>query len=294
MKIAYIIAAHKNPAQLARMIDRLDDEDNSFFIHINKKEEAMYQASHERLAGRENVFFITRIPLLWAHFGLVRALIVGIQTVRESGLDVDYAVSMSGQDYPIKPRAVIKQRLAGYDGRTIMEHFPLSVKAQNDSSWLFRFERYFFWFLGKSRSYPPSGMSWLPHKKREVPHGLTPYGGSIWWCFNRETMDYVSEYLDTQAGQDMLRFFQHTWGAGELFFQTILMNSPLADGIVNEDLWEIEWPTGLSSPITFTGEHFERLRDSDKLFARKFDEGIDAGILDRIDKEILRSREGAQ
>jgi hypothetical protein len=293
MKIAYIIAAHKNPAQLTRLIDRLDDGDNSFFVHINKKEEEMYQASYERLAGRENVFFINRIPLLWAHFGLVRALIVGIQAVRESGLDVDYAISMSGQDYPIKPNAVIKQRLAGYDGRTIMENFPLAARAQREDAWMFRLERYFVWVLGKARSFPPASVEWVPFK-RKVPHGLEPYGGSIWWCFNQETMDYVSGYLQTQAGRDVIRFFEHAWGAGELFFQTILMNSPLADSVVNEDLWEIEWPTGLSSPITFTGEHFERLRDSDKLFARKFDEGIDAGVLDRIDEEILLTREEAQ
>jgi hypothetical protein len=287
MKIAYIIAAHRNPEQLARLIDRLDDEGISFLIHINKKEEEMYQASYERLAGRENVHFVTRVPVRWSGFGLVRGFLMGIQAICESGLNVDYAINLSGQDYPIKPNRVIKQRLAEYEGRTILESFPLPYESWQGNGGLFRIEPYYFRILGKYYSYPPAKMRWLPHKKREVPHGLKPYGGSAWWCFNPETLTYVNDFVQTKVGRDVIRFFEHAWGSPELFFQTVLVNSLLADDIVNDNLWQIDWIPGVARPVLFTSKHFESLRDSDGLFARKFDPAIDAEILDLIDENIL-------
>ncbi len=287
MKIAYIIAAHKDPAQLTRLIDRLDGEGISFLIHINKKEEAMYEASRERLADRENVVFVTRVPVRWSGFGLVRGFLMGIQAICESGLNVDYAINLSGQDYPIKPNPVIKQRLAGYEGRTILEYFPLPHEPWQGNGGMFRIEPYYFWVLGRYYTYPPANMRWLPHKKRKVPHGLKPYGGSAWWCFNQATLTYLNDFIHTKAGRDVIRFFEHTWGSPELFFQTILLNSPLADDIANDNLWQIDWIPGVARPVLFTSKHFDSLRDSNRLFARKFDPAIDGEILDLIDANIL-------
>ena len=37
MRIAYIILCHKNAKQMNMMIDVLNDEENTFFIHLDKK-----------------------------------------------------------------------------------------------------------------------------------------------------------------------------------------------------------------------------------------------------------------
>ena len=37
MKIAYIILCHKNAKQINMMIDALNDKENTFFIHLDKK-----------------------------------------------------------------------------------------------------------------------------------------------------------------------------------------------------------------------------------------------------------------
>lgn len=37
MKIAFLILCHKNPNQINKMINTLDDEDVSFYLHITKK-----------------------------------------------------------------------------------------------------------------------------------------------------------------------------------------------------------------------------------------------------------------
>jgi hypothetical protein len=252
----------------------------------------MYEASRERLGDRANVNFVTRVPVRWSGFGLVRGFLMGIQAVCESGEQVDYAINLSGQDYPIKPNDVIKQRLAEYEGRTIMEYFPLPHDPWRGDGGMARIERYYVWIFGKPRNYPPVNMRWLPHKKREVPHGLKPFGGSAWWCFNQPTLDYVNEFVQTKTGQDVIRFFEHTWGSPEMFFQTILMNSPLADDIANDNLWYIDWIPGVSRPVLFTSKHFDTLREADELFARKFDPAIDGEVLDLIDEHVLSVDEG--
>ncbi|NJN99140.1 MAG: hypothetical protein HC875_36125 [Anaerolineales bacterium] len=74
----------------------------------------------------------------------------------------------------------------------------------------------------------------------------------------------------------------------ELFFQTVLLNSPLRDTIVNDDLKHIQWSTPTSAhPDIFSKEDFEKLNRSPKLFARKFDTKHDTVILDLIDQHIL-------
>ncbi|MGF1986665.1 MAG: hypothetical protein RMY62_002115 [Nostoc sp. ZfuVER08] len=58
MKIAYIILAHKYPEQLKRLIHRLNTENVSFFIHIDKKVEAkIYHQVVTLLKDFTNVFF---------------------------------------------------------------------------------------------------------------------------------------------------------------------------------------------------------------------------------------------
>ena len=74
----------------------------------------------------------------------------------------------------------------------------------------------------------------------------------------------------------------------EIFFQTILLNSPFQRMAVNDNLRYIEWPNPDSgSPVILCKGDFGKLISSPKLFARKFDVTVDADVLDLIDQEIL-------
>jgi len=69
------------------------------------------------------------------------------------------------------------------------------------------------------------------------------------------------------------------------FFQTLLLNSPLKDRIVNDSLRYIEWHRPGKKPATLRADGFDALRSSSKLFARKLDMDVDS---DMIDKHPLR------
>jgi hypothetical protein len=97
---------------------------------------------------------------------------------------------------------------------------------------------------------------------------------------------YVHEFV--QRERRFVRFFGHVDKPDEMFFQTILMNSPHTPGIVPDDVHYTNWSKGGSHPSTLTVGDFGALRRADDLFARKFDPGVDAEILDLIDERLRR------
>src|SRR5262249_36827496 len=129
----------------------------------------------------------------------------------------------------------------------------------------------------------------LPRKRR-VPGGLVPFGGSRTWFLPRKVVEHVDSYVRANPGY--VRFFEHTLSPDELFFQTLILNSEFSDSVVNDHRLYLEWRGG-SNPATFTLADFERIVASDALFARKFDTGVDAGILDALDARI-ESRDPAR
>ena len=71
-------------------------------------------------------------------------------------------------------------------------------------------------------------------------------------------------------------------------FQTIIMNSPFKDKVVNDNLRYIVWPSAFdSSPINVVKSDFPKLKTSPQLFARKFDMTMDCEVMDMIDQQIL-------
>lgn len=74
-----------------------------------------------------------------------------------------------------------------------------------------------------------------------------------------------------------------TFCADELVFQTILLNSPLKDSIVNDHLRLIKFDPGVYRPRILTIAEAGLLENSGKFFARKFSIEKDTEILDYLD-----------
>ena len=73
-------------------------------------------------------------------------------------------------------------------------------------------------------------------------------------------------------------FFATCSTPDESFFHTLVMNSPYVEG-VKDYLHYIDWSEDKNSPKTLTIEDLEKIRDSGKLMARKFDISIDDNIV---------------
>jgi hypothetical protein len=85
------------------------------------------------------------------------------------------------------------------------------------------------------------------------------------------------------------RFYRHTFIPDEGFFQTVIMNTNYEGTFVNDDKRTIVWvPIGTIKlrPKDFTSKDAKFLIASQGLYARKFDETVDAGILSILESNL--------
>jgi len=125
-------------------------------------------------------------------------------------------------------------------------------------------------------------------KKKKFIEGYEPFGGWAWWTLTYDCSKYMLETF--RKNPQLKKFFKFSWTPDEMIYQTIIINSPFRETVVNNDLREIVFPgegENGSHPIIYKANDFEFIKNSTKLFARKFDITVDKEIIDQIDKEIL-------
>jgi Core-2/I-Branching enzyme len=120
--------------------------------------------------------------------------------------------------------------------------------------------------------------------RRSLPNSLRPWGGSAYWIVSRGALRTIFDFV--QANPGYVRFFEHVDIPDELFFQTILLNSPEAGRCVDFRLHYTEW-SRTPAPAILVSDDYPHLVESSCLFARKFDQAQDGEILDMIDRGLL-------
>ncbi len=294
MDIAYVISAYRLPHQLVRLVSRLQDEGVTFLVHVDAKSgHEVMGPILEKLGGRPDVHLLDRHPCHWGDFGHVEASLKGIRRIVERRIPCDRVVLLTGQDYPVTDRAAIREFFEAHPDSEYLEHFPLPREGWFQGG-MPRLEHWHFWWGGRhielpvnSRRIPakPQFIGRILPKRRPLPSGLRPYGGGGYWSLSREAVEYIHAFL----GQDpaYCRYFRRVYIPDEIFFQTLLLNSPLRDRVVNDDLRYTVWRDDARSPAVLGVGDVADIRASQALFARKFDTGVDARVLDLLDEACL-------
>jgi hypothetical protein len=274
-RVAYVVSAYKYPLQLGRLLRRLSTPAASFSVHVDRKTRpSVVRAMWAAAEDVPNVRFLPRHISHWGGFGHVRATLKGLAGVVEGDIPFDYVVLLTGQDYPLRSARAVERFLGDAGGRSFMNHWPLPVPPWGPRGGLDRLEN---WHLITYRRLHLG----LPLRRR-LPGGLQPYGGGAYWCLSRTVAEYAHEFVLQNPAY--VRFFKHVFIPDELFFQTIIVNSPLRDTIVNDNLRYIDWSRE-PAPAILRSADLPQLAASGKLFARKFDMTVDATILDLLDQQ---------
>jgi hypothetical protein len=253
-----------------------------FFVHVDKKtDDGAYAALTSSLEDLPAVRFLERHTCHWGGFGHVRATLKGIDVLLSQATPFDYAILLTGQDYPIKPNEYLERFFERQHPKSFMAFSPLPSASWSPRGGLGRIEYRHLRLYGHHLRSP---------LKRRFPSGLSPYGGGAYWCLSRDCVEYVARFVERQP--DVVSFFRHVDIPDEIFFHTILLSSELADTIVNDNLRYIDWTQG-RRPAILRARDFEALRASPKLFARKFDMNQDETVLDLIDRHLLQPEGGA-
>src|SRR3954463_9779094 len=123
MRIAYLYFAYKNPQLIERTIRTLSNEDASFFLHVDAKSDI---GQFDRIRG-ENVHFTkTRLPVYWAEFSGVEAIMALMREALKAVRTGDYFVLMSGSEYPLRSAGYIHKFLEANRGAEFINclHMP--------------------------------------------------------------------------------------------------------------------------------------------------------------------------
>jgi hypothetical protein len=288
IRVTYIVLAHTGASQLCRLIERLDGDHARFLIHIDKRSpRSVYDATRRALGTNPHVTFLQRQSSRRTTFGLVGVPMNALSVLVREGSHFDYAILLTGQDYPVKSTEAILAHLEENRGACFLHSFPMGDPGLSDwpPTEVSRYRDWHFWIDGHHARI---------RLNRSIPGGLEPFGGSMYWGLPREAVLYITDFIERE--RQFVRFFRHTSTPDEMFFQTILMNSPLRDRVTTMSapccygLHYIDWLPGQAHPETLGLSDLPRLRSTPALFARKFDSETDRKILDAIDDQLLEWR----
>jgi hypothetical protein len=213
----------------------------------------------------------------WAGFSHLRAII----KLTESALkntEIQYLHALSGQCFPIRPINEIFDFFEKNNGKEFIDFFDLPATCWANNGGMDRMDYYHLHDIlnTKSKRFEKRNARFINFQKlfkiRRSYSDKYPklYGGSTWWSLSRAAIEYVSDFVKNTPG--FYERFRHTFCTEEIFFQTILLNSPFREKVVNDNLRYIDWnERNGNCPANLDETDFQLLLNSNKLFARKFE-----------------------
>lgn len=280
MRVAHLVLTYTNPQQTERMIKNMAHENFDFYIHVDKK----YDINpHLFLGTFPNVYFINnRVDVKWAGFNTVIATFECIKEIVATGIKYDFINFLSGQDYPLKSAV----ELADFFNKNKGKEFLSFRDIRNDwHEGLIRMERYFLANHNFKGKHTLERLINFVMPRRKIPYNMHPYGKSMFWMLSPEIAMYVVDTVEKD--KKLTNFFLYCWASDEFVFQTILMNSPHKNKVINDNYRYIDWSLGGPNPKVLDESDFESIAKSDMLFARKLDIKKSAKLFDLIDNKLL-------
>lgn len=302
MQKNYLILAHKNPLQLGRMIERLDDGASKFFIHLDAK--TPIEPFAACLEGGRIRFIEPRERCVWGDFSIVRAT---IHLMEAASKEQGFFILMSGQDYPIQSQGYINAFLESNKEFDFIEIEPLEekwkpkmVKDKLEHYHILHSEE-----RGHSNCYAPFRHYSVFQKLRTLTHLLKgrlsrknfrllcslpkrvapferQYAGSQFWAFSERTFYGVLHYIREHKAA-LEEYYKYTSSPDEIYFHSVLMDLVAKDSTIKLKE-QITYVNYFRKNNVFVTEDFDKLTSAKgKLFARKFDTDIDIEILNKLD-----------
>jgi hypothetical protein len=274
------------------MMDVLDQRFR-FCIQFDKNSTFTYEDGLRvrNWENKQGVSFRRDLPINWAGFNhllaMVRLLETGLET---SNAQVFHLIS--GQDFPIKSANEIVKFFEENSGKQFMENFAMPAAHWSEGG-MNRVQYWYFYDLFNNKKRPGRFVNAAVQKiqralriKRKWSQFLPLlHGGGSWWSITRPCAEYIVKYGKNNPA--LLQRLKYTLCPEEIYFQTIVMNSPFANQVVSDHKRYIDWESrNGNSPANLDMTDLEKLISSDKLFARKFEYPVSQELCDAVVNKI--------
>jgi hypothetical protein len=298
MALAYLILAHKDPAQVELLFRTVHHPDDTFILHFDRRASPALHELADRLAcAYPNVHVLRPRPVIWGGFSMPAVQLEAISEALRRNACWHHLITLSGQDFPLHPRDEVLSFLQRQLMASFLSWFdPLTTTHWNNASE--RINRYHLdWpWLHRLLSLPGLGrrlrsmLGWrgtFPHitgYRRRWPNFFHYYGGANHVAISRAAATYLT--CDPSARR-IIDWLRHAAHPDEITFQSVLLNSPLHDTLVNNDLRHIQFEKPSDPhPKTLTVADLPALRVSKAFWARKFDPQVDAGVIHELARRV--------
>lgn len=288
LKHAYLIMAHGSQfQQLNYLLRMLDHENNSIYLHIDKKSPTFSRDEIVKGIQYSNVEIYQEIKVYWGDYSQTECELFLLEKAVND--KYDYYHLLSGEDLPLKSQNQIHKFFEDNNGKEYVrfwgDKFPQQsiewVSHYHPLQKFLRKSKYklinvFFVVLDK---FIQLIQRFLKVNRIKNNHRLFQKGAT-WFSIT----DALAQEI-VNSKQWIKHTFSSTRSSDEIFVQTILCNSKLVknrfentyetDGL--SGLRYIDWKRG--KPYTFRDSDFSELINNDFLFARKFNFKIDKDII---------------
>jgi hypothetical protein len=295
MTVAYIVLSHRNPEQVLRLVRALNEGPAARVLVRHDPRGPALPPAQLDAAGGEAIE--DGIEFEWGGWSQLE-LILGCLREAARRHDPDWALILSGQDYPLRPLAEIEAELGASmaDGRLgavreVERHRP----PPGEDEFFLRCR-----YLHYTR---PRGIRTLPRALRPLAYArqlpplvgirrpgrppLRYHASADWLTLGRRGLTAT---LAAAEDRRLMRRFRRVAVPSESFFATVLLNDP-ALTIERDHRRFAPFPhPGAPHPETLTTSDSDRLLSSGADFARKFDATVDSRILDLLDERRGASR----
>jgi hypothetical protein len=310
-RVAYIVFSHRLPDQVARLVRVLQSESDESLVAVH------HDPRSEPLA--RDVLGLPRVwsapqprPFDWGSWDEIEAWVGLLRWLLDSAR-FDWAVFLSGQDYPVAPLSRIERELGSSSHHAHIDAAPIYDVWDKHEARLRYFSRTVpipgSWYsavprrIGRAaasvayRASRRTTLVWLrwvaPAKRglvgfrtrRPIPDERF-YGGAAWCSLSRAAAAHL---VAATAGRSALaEHFSHTLIPAEAYFHTVLCNAH--DLRIDTDARRyVSFEPGSERPRTMTGADVRDAAAAGAHFARKFDSATDPDALDLADAIRQRS-----
>lgn len=283
---AYLIQAHGNFHQLAILLKALDDERNDIFVHVDAKCGAFPQKELEDACKKSGLTFTRRIKVNWGGPSQIWSELILLEEAALAG-HYEYYHLLSGADLPIRSQTEIHGFFNANSGKEFVAFWKL--KKTTPSRFLFSpLCEYgsIFWCNVINNIFKGVQIALKVNRFPDIDYRYGPN----WFSITDELARFVI------GRRDWIRqVFAHTCNCDEVFLQTLIWNSPFKERLYLAEEFPhsetnmanarfVDWTRGPSvrHPWIFTDDDFDLLKSQPHMFARKFDERTNPGIIKLI------------
>jgi hypothetical protein len=268
VKQVVLITAYKDFDYLIDFAKYLSSQGLNVFIHIDKK--SCTQEVEQQLNALDNVIAISKYEVPWGGYQHVLSFLSLMELALEKIHENMYLHLITGQDCLCKSVDDLNVFFSEGNRHNYMD-------CTDDPHYRFRCRTFYrndlINYKSKVGNFITKAMYVIQKAvgiNRKCPNDFQVYKGLVYVSITRDFATYVLNYLRTHEGKAYFRWIKWCFVPEEFFFQTLLMNSPFANTLINNNykyaLWEEKHG---ARPGIIDEVDLEYIRESDAFFARK-------------------------